>query len=130
MAGDEFFVGLHGVEFEQRLHAHAVFLRDAVERFAFFRHIEFHGRVAVELLLHPDALALAWTRVAVGDIVVVENVFQFFGVYESMGQRVNDWSGGFWIFRIFRGLEDSVIRDLEKSIYWLQKIGVNRIKMD
>ena len=50
-----------------------------MERFAFFRHIEFHGRVAVELLLHPDALALAWTRVAVGDVVVVENVFQFFG---------------------------------------------------
>ena len=67
----------------------------------------------------------------VSNFIALTKIFvKIFEVNESTGQRVNEWGGGFWIFRIFRGLEDSVIRDFEKSIYWLQKIGVNRIKMD
>ncbi|MDY4613077.1 MAG: hypothetical protein SO575_05275, partial [Sodaliphilus sp.] len=54
---------------------------------------------------------------------------------ESTSQRGNESTSGvgafgFLDFLIFRGLEDTKIRDFEKSIYWLQKIGVNRIKMD
>ena len=67
----------------------------------------------------------------VSNFIALTKIFvKIFGVYESTGQRVNEWGGGFRIFRIFRGLEDSEIRDFEKSIYWLQKKGVNRIKMD
>ncbi|MDD7192775.1 MAG: hypothetical protein SPG08_08510, partial [Sodaliphilus sp.] len=67
----------------------------------------------------------------VSNFIALTKIFvKIFEVNESTGQRVNEWSGGFRIFWIFRGLEDSVIRDFEKSIYWLQKIGVNRIKMD
>ena len=67
----------------------------------------------------------------VSNFIALTKIFvKFFGVNESTGQRVNEWGGGFWIFWIFRALEDSEIRDFENSIYWLQKIGVNRIKMD
>lgn len=66
----------------------------------------------------------------VSNFIALTKIFvKFFGVYESTGQQVNEW-GGLLDFWIFRGLEDSEIRDFEKSIYWLQKIGVNRIKMD
>jgi len=70
----------------------------------------------------------------VSNFIALTKIFvKFFGVYESTGQRVNEWGGwafGFLDFWIFRGLEDTKIRDFENSIYWLQKIGVNRIKMD
>ena len=63
----------------------------------------------------------------VSNFIALTKIFvKIFEVNESTGQRVNEWSGGFWIFWIFRGLEDSVIRDFEP----LEKIGVNRIKMD
>ena len=63
----------------------------------------------------------------VSNFIALTKIFvKIFGVYESTGQRVNEWGGGFWIFWIFRVLEDSKIRDFES----LEKIGVNRIKMD
>ena len=61
----------------------------------------------------------------VSNFIALTKIFvKFFGVYESTGQRVNEWGGGFWIFWIFRALEDSKIQDFEL----LEKIGVNRIK--
>ena len=60
----------------------------------------------------------------VSNFIALTKIFvKIFGVYESTGQRVNEW-GGLLDFCIFRGLEDSEIRDFEL----LEKIGVNSIK--
>ena len=60
----------------------------------------------------------------VSNFIALTKIFvKFFGVYESTGQRVGWGLLDFWIFR---GLEDSEIRDFEP----LEKIGVNRIKTD
>ncbi|MDD7053201.1 MAG: hypothetical protein PUI23_07195, partial [Bacteroidales bacterium] len=72
----------------------------------------------------------------VSNFIALTKIFvKFFEVNESTSQRGNESTSGvgafgFLDFSIFRGLEDTKIRDFEKSIYWLQKIGVNRIKMD
>ena len=62
----------------------------------------------------------------VSNFIALTKIFvKIFEVNESTGQQVNEW-GGLLDFWIFRGLEDSEIRDFEP----LEKIGVNRIKMD
>ena len=51
----------------------------------------------------------------VSNFIALTKIFvKFFGVYESTGQQVNEW-GGLLDFWIFRGLEDSEIRDFDNS---------------
>lgn len=59
----------------------------------------------------------------VSNFIALTKIFvKIFGVNESTSQQVNEWGGGFWIFRI---IEISKIRFIG-----FKKIGVNRIKMD
>lgn len=49
----------------------------------------------------------------VSNFIALTKIFvKIFGVYESTGQQVNEWGGGFWIFGFF---EVSKIRRFEIS---------------